>query len=463
MRNLFLGIGAMVGVVSMLFSQDMSVGQGWQIKGTESGFSSMEAFKKDCIEIVWGYDRKTQTWKGFSTNKKVQNIIESSPNLLKLKKINPDDGFWVKANQDCLIKKEGSSKIGTTSVIPYNFAQLWASTQPFTKKMIANKTFKTRHNEKIIFDENAFSNTSFGWYTSYGGENTEYCKVVEKNTTLDDNGNLVSSIKNKYINTETNETIYKTDSEKFRILAKDDSIGYIIISSSGDEVIPLIFDTAVENPIDMSTKLPYDVFLPWGIENRRERIYNSDGTIKDISTNDNSYNNDQNFTVEDGKIVVRWDSNYTYDGKIKNEYHDEYKFQIVFSIGDYDILKVNYSGYDKDYSVSFYDINGSWQDVDLNSSIKTWYDVFKLTNNHLYHNEYDLENGTYGNGLCKTHHFTISDDGKELTTCWTDDSQSCDKKTIENGAIVREYSGTWYGVAKMTPYIQVCNTSNSQL
>ena len=457
MKNLFLGIGSMLSVASLLFSQNMSVGEGWQIKGTETGFSSMEAFKKDCIDIVWGFDRKTQTWKGFSTNKEIQSIIESNPNFSKLDKIAPDEGFWVKANQDCLIKKEGGSKIGAASIVPYSFAQLWANTQPFTKEMLTNKKFKVAPDASISFDDKGFSTIDFdlGYGSSWVVTDIQ-CNTVERNVTLDSNGNLVSSTKDKYINTETNESIYETNTEKFRILAKDESIGYILLSEHGI-VVPFIFDTAVETPIDMSTKLPYDVFMDWDMQNRGEILFNSDGTMKKFSTDENSYTNDRNFTIEEGKIVIRHDYNGTYD-----EYHSIDKSQIVFSMGDYDILKENYSGYSKDYRVSFNDENGSWQSIDLNSSIKTWYDIFKLTNNHLYDDEYDLENGTYGKSLCTAHHFTISSDGKELTTCWNENSQSCNKRTLENGAIVSKYNHTWYEVVKRTPYIQIqnCNASN---
>ncbi len=107
----------------------MQIQKGWQLKGTETGFSSMQAFNKDCIDTVWSYDASINSWKAYSPKSKISAIINNNPDILNLTSLTTDEGFWVKANNNCLIQKEGNVSI---PIIIYQTNALWPYATKFT-------------------------------------------------------------------------------------------------------------------------------------------------------------------------------------------------------------------------------------------------------------------------------------------------------------------------------------------
>jgi hypothetical protein len=333
----------------------------------------------------------------------------------------------------------------------YQTNAIWPYAKTFTLDMIVNKTFKFDPEGKhtITFDENGFATNSSddnAYYTGCLSKNT-----YESNTSLNSDGILIRKWYHSYLNLETNTTESYSGQNERKLLATDSDIGYITVSRHYDKydikyheyVSSMIFNTATEKPVDMSTKLPYITYSSWDLENKNGIKYNIDGTIEYFDK-DGVYDSDNNFTIENGQIVTTYDYNGT-----NYEFHHITKTQIVFSIGDYDVLKVIDKHSYKDYQVSYKDINDSWVSVDLNDSIKTFYDLFALTNNRMDDNIYDLDSGTYSDSY-SSNTFTISNDGKTLTTCWS--ANDCHDRTIENGAIVSEYSDEYYETVKTTPY-----------
>lgn len=446
-------------VASSLFSQDMNLASGWQMKGTEVGFSNMQAFNKSCIDAVWSFDTFTNSWKAYSTDSELSQLIKNSSTIQNLTSLSVDEGFWVKTNSSCTVSKD--SNLSNTPTVIYQTNALWPYATAFTLDMIASKTFKydSSGNNTITFDVNGFTDAGsgvgvavpYGYSTGCSSENT-----YESNTSLNSDGVLVNKWHNTYVNIDTNATESYSGQNEQKLLAINSDIGYITVTRNYNEsnmqyyeyINSMIFSIATENPVNMSTKLPYTIYNSWDLKNKTGIKYNANGTIEHFNKDGiQNYSNDNNFTIENGQFIITYDYNNT-----NQETHSIDKKQIVFSIGDYDILRTINTGNNKNYQVSYNDVNNTWTSIDLNSSIQTFYDVFTLTNNKIFDNVYDLDNGTFSNTYsCDTsNNFTISSDGKTLTTCWSGDY--CTDQTIENGAIVSEYNYDYYETVKTTPF-----------
>jgi|GEM_PF-2052604 len=86
-----------------LLADSIALSSGWQLKGSERGFASVESFSKECIESVFTFDDKNKDWKAYS---------KESINLPSIKDIKPQSGFWVKANSDnCVVDDDSDVAI----------------------------------------------------------------------------------------------------------------------------------------------------------------------------------------------------------------------------------------------------------------------------------------------------------------------------------------------------------------
>jgi len=97
---------------SLLFASNdgILVKRGWQNLGTSKSVS-LKAFKIECVEITWVYDRDEQKWKAFSPDENMQQLIDRSENVGKLKLITKNQGFWVKVKKRCFIKGDDNDTI----------------------------------------------------------------------------------------------------------------------------------------------------------------------------------------------------------------------------------------------------------------------------------------------------------------------------------------------------------------
>ncbi len=107
MKKLVLSVITASFVLSLsLFSQQLEIHAGWQLKGTESGLKQ-EDFDRDCINTVWTYDEQSG-WSVYSPDTSVQNSIQNNGNLKFLTTVERNQGFWINANSDCNITGSGA-------------------------------------------------------------------------------------------------------------------------------------------------------------------------------------------------------------------------------------------------------------------------------------------------------------------------------------------------------------------
>ena len=429
-------LGSILLASSLLsYSQNFMVVSGWQLKGSESGFQTMKAFDKECIDLVWSFDETTKSWKAYSPKIGLREKIEESSSIGLLTSIGMDSGFWIKANGNCIIDKENNISSNTPEVI-YQTNALWPYTKSFSLDMIANKSFKV-WDEVINFDA---SGKYKGNYVSISLQNG-----ILKYTYKDSCG----------------KTVHTSEA---KILAKDEQIGYIVVSRSYDDnakeyheyIIPLINKDAQEQPVDMSSKLPYTFYRgsSYDISNKARVTYEKNGTISYFSEDENYYSYENNFTIEDGALVTKDE-----DISENFSYHDMEKIQIVFSIDDFDILKTTGEYTSKTAQIGYEDSNQTWQTLDINSSIQTWQDIFKYTNNRYGSGTYNFDNHTViydhmEDDSCQDNiTFQISQDGKKLTTCWNNNLDHCRTKTLDDGYIINSDKREYYDVVKTKPFL----------
>jgi len=432
-------LGSVLLASSLLsYSQNFMVVAGWQLKGSESGFSTMKAFDKECIDLVWSFDETTKSWKAYSPKNSLREKIEESSSIGFLTSIGMDSGFWIKANGNCIIDKENNISSNTSEVI-YQTNALWPYTQSFSLDMIANKSFKV-WDEVINFDAS-------------GEYKDDYVSISLQN------GILKFTYKDS-----CGKTVHTTEA---KILAKDEQIGFIVVSRSYDDnekeyyeyIFPLINKNAQEQPVDMSSKLPYTFYRgsSYDISNKAGVTYEKNGTISYFSEDENyysHYSSENNFTIEDGALVTKYE-----DISENFSHHDMGKIQIVFGVGDFDILKTTGEYTSKTALISYEDSNQTWQTLDINSSMQTWQDIFKYTDNRYGSGTYNFDNHTViydymEDDSCQDNiTFQISQDGKKLTTCWSNNLDHCETETLDNGYIINSDKWEYYDVVKTKPFL----------
>lgn len=451
MKTNILGLSVALLLSSVTFANDMSISSGWQIKGTESGFSNIESFNQSCITSVWSYDTTTNQWRAYSPDSNIQQLIDNNTDIATLTKINSDDGFWVNANSSCSIVKDTNTTTTYPTVI-YQTNALWPSTTNFTLGMISNQTFNILSGYgleySVTFDSQGSATVQNPFPQNYDQYGYPICSEQSNDMYL----------------TFTNDTLKMSWSEnntskesEFKLLVTNENIGYIAVERYFDNysvqylenIYTIFLNTATPTPVDMSTKLPYYMYdtSSYGITQRVVTKYDTNGTSESYYNGSWSTNSNP-FTIENGKLTMFSDYNST-----NYESHSKYSIQTIYSIGDFDILQEEYNSTSKTNSISYnYDINGSsqYETVDLNSSIVTFEDLFNLTGNRLYSNLYDINNDTFTNSYqCSTQGFTLSTDKKTLTHCSS--NTECEEMTLENGFITTVYSGSYKFTVKTKP------------
>jgi uncharacterized secreted protein with C-terminal beta-propeller domain len=82
-------------VISSLFAEiTVELKKGWQLVGVPTYLENMSAFNSKNVEIVWGFDGESQSWKGYSPNEELdQKLIEKEIALLS--SLEPWQAVWV--------------------------------------------------------------------------------------------------------------------------------------------------------------------------------------------------------------------------------------------------------------------------------------------------------------------------------------------------------------------------------
>ncbi|MEA3314646.1 MAG: hypothetical protein U9Q30_02155 [Campylobacterota bacterium] len=139
MKNKLSTIVSALLLSGSVYAKDINIVNGWQMKGSDSGFTNMNAFNKSCIETIWSYDTANNRWKAYSPNISKQNIINNNTSVMSLSSLNESDGFWVNANSDCVI--DGNITNSTTGQ---------ETTVVYSEDFSSNPNFIS-NNESIIY------------------------------------------------------------------------------------------------------------------------------------------------------------------------------------------------------------------------------------------------------------------------------------------------------------------------
>lgn len=100
MKKLFSATTALV-LCSSVYGQNISVTNGWHLKGATENISNMSVFSSDCVSTVWIYNNG---WKAYSADSSTLSAIESSLGTSNIAdSINIGKGFWINATGTCTI------------------------------------------------------------------------------------------------------------------------------------------------------------------------------------------------------------------------------------------------------------------------------------------------------------------------------------------------------------------------
>jgi hypothetical protein len=90
-------------IASTIYAKNITLENGWQIKGSNSAFNSMDGFNKSCIDSVWAYDTASNKFKVYSPNTQITNLINTNSKIENLTSLQPNEGFWVKNKGNCIV------------------------------------------------------------------------------------------------------------------------------------------------------------------------------------------------------------------------------------------------------------------------------------------------------------------------------------------------------------------------
>jgi len=83
----------------VLNAQIINVTNNWQLVGAKEDINT-SIFDNSCVDFVWGYDSKNNSWKLHIANGKTYNLPN---NISALTTIKDAEGFWIKGNGNCSV------------------------------------------------------------------------------------------------------------------------------------------------------------------------------------------------------------------------------------------------------------------------------------------------------------------------------------------------------------------------
>ena len=85
--------------VSFMFANGvLSIKKGWQLIGVPTSLAIEESFNNKDVEILWGFDARTQSWSGYSPNESKSTLI--SKEYATLTSLEPFQALWIFSNND---------------------------------------------------------------------------------------------------------------------------------------------------------------------------------------------------------------------------------------------------------------------------------------------------------------------------------------------------------------------------
>ncbi len=395
---------------STVIAQDkLDIVNGWGMYGSSNSIS-LNQISKESVSTIWNYNKNTKKWSAYSSDINILQKIKDS-NIEILTELEANSGFWILGNSIDTIE------------IDNNLTNYVKILMPINQDLLENKSFTMfsypmNHTDtKIVY----FDNDSSSDFTITTFEN----KDINVSFTFND---LNKTITYNVANTGVSD---------------DMKINYQIISQSNQGIIlgnidkntlsnpnSLLFlqdNNFIENPIDMTTLLPYTYYTntaggvssdnshyTFDINNTKshtsDQMQEINGTW--ISTGVQNINQDGNFTItNDGSLLTNYYSNTDTYGADSN-----HSIQVVASIGDFDILKNIHSGYTWKRTISYKDAHNDYQNLKLeDENITTWNQIFDMTNN-IYEERTFSSNGTITFSGIDDYTYTISDNNTTLTS-----------------------------------------------
>ncbi len=81
--------------IGTLFSQTtIDFKEGWQLVGVPVALEDMSRFNNKNVEVVWGFDGETQSWRGYSPEPEIQQKMIQK-DILPIDNLKPWQGIWV--------------------------------------------------------------------------------------------------------------------------------------------------------------------------------------------------------------------------------------------------------------------------------------------------------------------------------------------------------------------------------
>lgn len=165
MNKLLSGVVA-ISLSTTLYGQDISVSEGWHLKGASENITNLNVFTNDCIGSIWKYDGG---WKAFSADSTIKSALEGglgSSNIMS--KINKDEGFWINVKSGC------SKTIDTTAAVVQddsNSGDTLSLTEiqnafTYNNGLLTNTAGSSIILENLIVEYNTNMTTNISGYTS---------------------------------------------------------------------------------------------------------------------------------------------------------------------------------------------------------------------------------------------------------------------------------------------------------
>jgi hypothetical protein len=87
-----------VATATLLGAQTLKLNKGWNLKGTSNNIE-VSSLDNKCIETVWTFTNNK--WKIYSPKESIQEKINNNNDLEMISKIEFNNGFWLKSNEQC--------------------------------------------------------------------------------------------------------------------------------------------------------------------------------------------------------------------------------------------------------------------------------------------------------------------------------------------------------------------------
>lgn len=326
----------------------VDVQTGWNLLGATTTFSPEQL---RCANTVWAYDNNG-SWKMFGAN----ITDENNYNHAKLSLLEPGVGYWVfNSAQGC------TSGVGGWTVMP-NINEV---TNFFTDILLDVNVSDIAAKRFSITMASHFEQEAQEYelqFNAYGVASVVIANTYERSFNQVWSFRFENGLLHFFV-----DDIYQ---KSYKVIAKQNGTGIIfgqvsspisISESYGTlgHMFYVIDKTAVEQPIDMGTQVPFIVY-----RNHYEDIYEVFGTDGNYTE---YYNNEaditQPYTIENGKFRVT----STYPSTNEEDYFDDAIFQVIYQIGRYNIMRVRFEGGMLNKSSGEKNITYSYEKIEINS------------------------------------------------------------------------------------------------